>query len=159
MAKRNGGISEPEHKLWLMLSLFILLPIGLVFLGVAPYFSLPWPAFVIAGLGITSLASSFGTTSAVNYLFDCFAAFDPGSGSVAPPEDCPQLVSALIPAMVLSFAMNYALNPWLDALGLRDWGVSCAAVAAVVNLTMFPMIWYGKRLRRRQAALLYGVKV
>ncbi|BGP08170.1 hypothetical protein JCM10049v2_004016 [Rhodotorula toruloides] len=158
MAKRNGGISGPEHKLWLMLLLFPLLPVGLILLGIGPYFSLPWPAFVIAGLGLTSVASSFGTTSALNYLFDSFSAYENPS-SLAPPEDCPQLVSALIPAMALSFAMNYALNPWIASMGTKDWGISCAALAVVVNLSMVPMILYGKRMRKRQAGMLYGVRL
>jgi hypothetical protein len=51
-AKRNHGISEPEHKLWLTLPLLLAGPFGLLMMGMGAYFELHWIVFVI---GIVSL--------------------------------------------------------------------------------------------------------
>jgi hypothetical protein len=50
MARRNNGISEPEHKLWLTLPLFVAGPLGLLMMGMGAYFELHWIVFVIGSV-------------------------------------------------------------------------------------------------------------
>lgn len=53
MARRNGGIAEPEHKLWLLLPLFVGMPAGFLMMGLGPYYQAHWIVYVL-GMGITT---------------------------------------------------------------------------------------------------------
>ncbi len=50
-ARRNGGISEPEHRLWLMFPCAIAGPVGLLLFGIGSQRGWDWPAPYV-GLGL-----------------------------------------------------------------------------------------------------------
>lgn len=176
MARRNGGISEPEHKLWLMLPLFVALPLSILFLGFAPYYGLHWAAYVIGGMGLSCAAGGVVTTAALNYLFDSYHDFKSDKATSA-SDDSPQMLAVLPPAMAIPFGFvslpawlsfslvsplltrtpclqGYAITPWIG--NLKTFAISAACVAFAINALALPMIRWGKSLRRRDAGVLYG---
>ncbi|KAM0754951.1 MFS general substrate transporter [Meredithblackwellia eburnea MCA 4105] len=149
MARRNGGISEPEHKLWLMLPLLIIVPLGLLMMGCGAEHGLSWAVYVI-GMGILCMGGAFGTDISLYYIFDCYHELKP-AGSEGTEGAAPYLLSILIPAMSISFAFNYAIGPWVAALGLQNWAISATGVSTFCTLTVFPMLYWGKALRKAGA--------
>lgn len=103
MAKRRGGISEPEDKLsLLLLTTAIPLPVSLLMLGLPPTYAWRWPAYVVAGMGMSVMFGSFLTASSIYYLFDCYHTFRPYSYDL-PTSDSPQILALLMPSMAISF--------------------------------------------------------
>lgn len=51
MAQRNGGVSDPEHKLWLMAPIFIGVPGGFLMMGLGPYYGAHWIVYTL-GMGL-----------------------------------------------------------------------------------------------------------
>ncbi|WRT66196.1 uncharacterized protein IL334_003149 [Kwoniella shivajii] len=149
-AKRNHGISEAEHKLHLWLICVILTPIGLLMMGLGPYYSSHWIIFVL-GCGIINFVGTFGTLLAVNYIFDCFHEMhpdNPDSPSAAAQDAAPYLLSAVLICMVFSFALSYAITPWCFEWGLRNFGISSAIIFTFILCSTGLMLIYGKRMRK-----------
>ncbi|BGO91518.1 hypothetical protein NBRC10512_003179 [Rhodotorula toruloides] len=156
MAKRRGGISEPEDKLsLLLLTTAIPLPVSLLMLGLPPTYAWRWPAYVVAGMGMSVMFGSFLTASSIYYLFDCYHTFRPYSYDL-PTSDSPQILALLMPSMAISFGFNYAVSPWTAGIGLRNFGISACFTAFGCALLTLPMLRWGKALRIRDAAMYYG---
>lgn len=51
----------------------------------------------------------------------------------------------------MSFAINYAITPWLDRMGYRDTYVIVAVIGFVWNASIFGMARFGRRMRERSA--------
>lgn len=103
MARRRGGISEPEDKLsLLLLSTAIPLPVSLLMLGLPPTYGWHWAAYVVGGMGLSVLFGSLLTASSIYYLFDCYHTFRPYSYDL-PTSDSPQILALLMPTMAIAF--------------------------------------------------------
>lgn len=76
MAKRNGGISEAEHRLWLMYPPAIISPIGLIIFGVGTDREWPWPAPYVA-LGLIGFGWGCAGDLSMAYLQDCYPVSQP----------------------------------------------------------------------------------
>jgi hypothetical protein len=57
------------------------------------------------------------------------------------------MVSVIIIRNTLGFAFSYAINPWIDSLGLQNCFISVAMISLGCTLTFLLMIVFGKRLR------------
>ncbi|BGP32213.1 hypothetical protein JCM10296v2_003993 [Rhodotorula toruloides] len=157
MARRRGGISEPEDKLsLLLLSTAIPLPVSLLMLGLPPTYGWHWAAYVVAGMGLSVLFGSLFTASSIYYLFDCYHTFRPYSYDL-PTSDSPQILALLMPTMAIAFGFVQLRRLALDTgIGLRNFGISAAFVAFACALLTLPMLRWGKALRIRDAAMYYG---
>ena len=80
-AKANHGISEPEHKLDLFLISGSCTPIGLLMMGLGPYYGAHWIVYVI-GAFILNIAGPLASTLSVAYIFDCFHSLKPTHNGV-----------------------------------------------------------------------------
>jgi MFS family permease len=71
LAKRNGGIFEPEMRLWLALAFTPLIPAGLFMFGIGLNNGSHWllPAF---GLGVCSVGVVPASSAALTYLTDSY---------------------------------------------------------------------------------------
>ncbi|KGQ06374.1 putative MFS-type transporter [Beauveria bassiana D1-5] len=135
MARRNGGVYEPEQRLWLFSATAILVPAGLILWGVGAAHGIHWFGLIVA-MAILALCSCVGITLAIAYLVDSFREI---SGDA--------LVTLILVRNTMSFAISYGITPWLDALGLQNCFISVAFVALAICSIFLPVIWYGKRLR------------
>ncbi|OAA53550.1 MFS transporter [Cordyceps fumosorosea ARSEF 2679] len=134
-ARRNGGVYEPEQRLWLFAASAVLTPAGLILWGVGAAHGIHWFGLVV-GMAILAFCSCVGITLSIAYLVDSFRDI---SGDA--------LVTLILIRNTMSFAIGYGITPWLDHLGLQNCFISVAFVALAICSTFLPMIWYGKRLR------------
>jgi hypothetical protein len=105
-ARKNGGISEPEHKLKLFIIPSFFLPIGLLMMGLGAFYQAHYMVFVV-GLGIQNIAGPFGTLLVLTYAFDCFHMIEPTdkSGVRASAQDsAPYLIAIVFVGMSVTFA-------------------------------------------------------
>ena len=136
LARRNGGIFEPEFRLWLFLASTVLIPFGLILWGVGAAHGVHWFGLTLA-MCILAFVNTCGCTLSVNYLVDCFKEL---SGDA--------LVAVILVRNTMSFAINYGITPWLDNLGTQNCFVSAAFVGLVASLSFLLMVKWGKRLRK-----------
>ncbi|WRT66195.1 uncharacterized protein IL334_003148 [Kwoniella shivajii] len=149
-ARRNHGISEAEHKLNLYIICLIATPIGLLMMGLGPYYSAHWIVFVI-GCGIVNFVGAFGTLVTVTYAFDCFHEIqpeNPESPSASAQDAAPYLLISILICMIVSFGFNYAITPWCFDWGLRNFGITSAIMSIVFNGSTLILVIWGKRMRR-----------
>lgn len=60
-------------------------------------------------------------------------------------------MSIVIIRNTMGFAINYAINPWINGMGLQNCFVSVAMVALACTMSFLPMVYVGKSLRRASA--------
>jgi hypothetical protein len=50
-----------------------------------------------------------------------------------------------------SIGIPFAITPWIESNGLSNMFITCGFISLGVTLTMVPMVYYGKRIRRATA--------
>ncbi|KAB5582901.1 major facilitator superfamily domain-containing protein [Coniochaeta sp. 2T2.1] len=118
LARRNGGIREPEHRLWVLAVSGVISASGLVVWGVGAYHGAHWVGLVF-GLGMLTFGCVTGGSMAVSYNVDCFKEI---AGETT--------VSIMLIRNTIGFGFSYAITPWWTNEGLQN----CFIEAAVVSL-------------------------
>lgn len=112
MARRNNGISEPEHKLLTLIPLTILVPGGLLMMGLGPYYGAHWIVYVI-GQGLVIGTGPMGALIPITYVFDSFHSIKPTKvrDSLYETEQsgAPYLIAMLLPIMCATFGVVSSL--------------------------------------------------
>ncbi|KAG9688269.1 major facilitator superfamily transporter, partial [Aureobasidium melanogenum] len=139
LARRRGGISEPEDILWLFLASAVVVPFALILWGVGSQHHVHWFALVFAQ-AILAISSTLCLSTAIQYATSAYRDL---SGEL--------ITTIILIRNTLSFAINYGINPWLDAMGTRDTFITAAMIALVLNSSMFIVIPLGRRLREHSA--------
>ena len=134
MARRNNGILEAEHRLWLFLPSLLLIPGGLVLWGVGAAHHIHWFGCVFA-MGVISLTNIIGLQLSVSYCIDSYKAL---SGEA--------MVTVILVRNTMSFAIGYGITPWLG-IGLQNTFIVAAAAGLAQCATFLVMVRYGKRFR------------
>lgn len=137
LARRNGGVMEPEQRLWIFAASTILVPTGLLVWGAGSVHDVQWSGLLMA-MGLLGFVNTCGASLAVNYLVDCYREM---SGSA--------LTTVIVVRNTMSFAIGYGITPWVDDLGRQDCFISAACIGAFVSLHFLVMVYFGKRLRAR----------
>ncbi|KAH8795055.1 major facilitator superfamily transporter [Hyaloscypha sp. PMI_1271] len=135
LARRNKGIAEPEHILWLFLASLICVPFAMLLWGLGAAYRIHWFGLVFAQ-AILAISSTLCLSTAVQYATSSYRDL---SGEF--------ITTVILIRNTLSFAINYGITPWIEAEGQRNTFITVAAIALVCNGTMFIMIRFGKRLR------------
>ncbi|GME66035.1 hypothetical protein GTA08_BOTSDO07971 [Neofusicoccum parvum] len=139
LARRNGGIREPEQRLWSLLLSGVLCAAGLILWGVGAAREVHWFGLIF-GLGMLAFSVVCGGSITLSYDVDCFKEISGES-----------MISVIIIRNTLGFAVSYGINPWIDHMGLQNCFITVAMVALACTYTFLPMVWYGKQLRRFSA--------
>ncbi|KAH8787648.1 major facilitator superfamily transporter [Hyaloscypha finlandica] len=139
LARRNKGIAEPEHILWLFLASLICVPFAMLLWGLGAAYRIHWFGLVFAQ-AILAISSTLCLSTAVQYATSSYRDL---SGEF--------ITTVILIRNTLSFAINYGITPWIEAEGQRNTFITVAAIALVCNGTMFIMIRFGKRLRESSA--------
>jgi hypothetical protein len=144
LARRNNGVAEPEHILWLFLASLICVPFAMLLWGLGAAAKIHWFGLVFAQC-VLAISSTLCLSTAIQYATSAYR--DLGG----------ELITTLILIRnTLSFAINYGITPWINAQGQRDTFITVAAIALVCNATMFAAIKWGKALRIRSAGTYWG---
>lgn len=135
MAKRNGGVSEAEDRLWLLSLYLVMCPAGLILWGVGAAHEIHWFGLVM-GLGITGGFGVLAGLCSVNYAVDCYR--EMASESMVP---------LILIRNCMGFGMGYAITPWLTNEGLqRCFGEAAGVSVFAIGMFLF-MIAFGKKFR------------
>ncbi|CAJ2512071.1 Uu.00g076960.m01.CDS01 [Anthostomella pinea] len=134
-ARRNNGISEPEHRLWLFATSTLIIPASMILWGVGAAHSVHWFGLVFA-MGTAAFANTAGITLSVSYLVDTYRDL---AGDA--------LTTCILVRNTMSFAIGYAITPWVTNLGYQDAFVSVAFVGLAICSVFLVMVRWGKRFR------------
>ncbi|KAF4466105.1 HOL1 substrate-H+ antiporter [Fusarium albosuccineum] len=139
LARRNGGVMEPEQRLWTCLIALVAHPAGCLLYGVGASYQIHWFGIVF-GLGLISVTLPMGSNLAFTYILDSYKEVA-GEG----------LVSAILIRNMMGFAFGYAVVPMIENLGLRYAFVLIALLGLALWCSAIVMIYVGKPLRRSTA--------
>ncbi|KAJ5947353.1 hypothetical protein N7466_000368 [Penicillium verhagenii] len=139
LAKRNKGIFEPEMRLWLSLVFMPLVPAGLFMFGIGLNNGSHWllPAF---GLGLVGFGTVPACSAALTYLTDAYT--DVIADSV---------VGVTFIRNLISTVFVFALDPWVNRVGLSWFYVTFGLIATVILLGNFIFVYIGKKFRVKTA--------
>ncbi|KAI0480967.1 MFS transporter-like protein [Xylariaceae sp. FL0804] len=135
MARRNGGVFEPEFRLVLMAVAVPLSTAGFIGFGVAAARGLPL-AWCLVWITLHSIAVPFASQASISYVIDCHTA-DANQAFVTI-----NFVKAL-----MSFAASTVGNALLAKFGPRDLFIGIALLNLGISALTIPSYIYGKRLR------------
>ena len=139
LARRNGGIREPEQRTWPLLLAALTSCGGLILWGVGASRDIHWMGLAIGSiLMVTSCVT--GGSIALSYNVDCFKDISGESTT-----------SIIIIRNTLGFAVSYGITPWYTNMGLQNCFIMAGFLSLGCTLTFLFMIWKGKALRKRSA--------
>ncbi|KIW33280.1 uncharacterized protein PV07_00140 [Cladophialophora immunda] len=139
MARSNGGIYEPEMRLWLILAFTPFVAAGLLMFGIGLDRGLPWP-FVAVGLGVGSFGMTPAMSLSLTYLTDAYTEIISDS-----------LVAVTFVKNLFPTILVFALTPWITAVGLGNVFITAAVIFVFILLGNIIFIRFGKRFRMRSA--------
>ena len=139
LARRNGGIVEPEHRLWLFVPEVILLPFALILWGSGAAHGIHWFGCVFA-MGVMACTIVIGLQLSISYCIDSYKDL---SGEA--------IVTVILVRNTMSFAVSYGITPWVTNMGFQNAFLVAAFVGMAQVLTFLIFVKYGKTLRRRSA--------
>jgi hypothetical protein len=134
--RKNGGIREPEMRLWTFLPAIILSPVGLAVFSCTAHYKLHWFGFV-AGNAIFQCANFIGFSILIAYMVDCYN------------RNTPELIAIFIAAKsALTFGMGFKVLVWIQDQGFLVIGMTFTAIMFFICAWGIFFIVFGKRLRR-----------
>ncbi|KAF9889383.1 hypothetical protein FE257_007493 [Aspergillus nanangensis] len=154
LAKRNGGLFEPEMRLWILLAFAPFAPAGILMFGYAIDRKDPWMivavGYALYGFGMAPISSA-----SLTYLTDAY------SDIVA---DC--LVGVTFVRNLLATIFIFAVTPWIAAVGSANVFLTMGVILLFLSVPVTgAFLYYGKRIRastaplyRRYSALQYDAR-
>ncbi|KAL4995909.1 major facilitator superfamily domain-containing protein [Aspergillus recurvatus] len=139
LARRNGGIMEPEQRLWICLVGLVVHPAGCLLYGVGASCGIHW-AGVVVGLGLIAMTFPLGSCLAYSYVLDSYRELA-GEG----------IVSAILVRNMMGFAFGYAVVPMINALSVRYAFVLISLLGELLWLMGLAMTYFGIFFRRATA--------
>ena len=137
IAKRHGGLMEPEYRLYLLFITLIISPVGLIMFGVGADKEWPWQCIYV-GLGFIGFGwGSIGDT-AMSYLMDAY-----------PDIVIQGMVGVSIINNTLACVFTFACSYWLDGSGTTNTYIALAVIDFVTIAGIIPFFYYGKTFRRK----------
>ncbi|KAJ5900285.1 major facilitator superfamily domain-containing protein [Penicillium subrubescens] len=140
LARRNGGVYEPEMRLWLALPAILITPAGYFMFGFSVSQGTPWyiPA---VGLGIFGFGSVALSNVVVVYLMDSYRDVI-GDATIA----------VMFVRNGFGTLTAMCLSPWIARMGLYNTITLSGCLCIAVSLLTVPMIIWGRRCREWTAA-------
>lgn len=137
LAKRAGGVSEAEHRLWVILLYVIICPAGLLVWGVGSVNGVHWIGPVIA-MGMIGGGGALGCSVACNYAVDSYRELSGAS-----------MVGVIVIRNLISFAVSYGITPWIVNTGIKNTFIAACCISTVCIMSFLVMVFYGKALRNK----------
>ncbi|KAE9994624.1 hypothetical protein EG327_006767 [Venturia inaequalis] len=145
IARRNKGVWESEHRLWLFCLSLLIIPASLILWGVGAYHHIHWFGLIVA-MFVIAAANTIGIQLSVSYCIDSYKDL---SGDA--------MVTVIIIRNTMSFAIGYGITPWVTNMGLQNAFILAAFAGLAQVCTVFPMIKWGRTLRKQSRARYYKV--
>ncbi|KAG5356265.1 putative MFS-type transporter [Yarrowia sp. B02] len=135
MARRNNNISEPEHRLWVLVVYIIVCPCALILWGVGAASEIHWFGLVV-GMGLIGGFGTIAATASVTYSIDSYREI--ASDSMA---------TVIVIRNLMSFAIGYGITPWVTREGYSKAFGQAAGIAVACIGVFLPVIYFGKKWR------------
>jgi hypothetical protein len=135
LARRNKGVLEPEHRLWLFSASLILIPGSLILWGVGAAHHVHWFGLIFA-MGVIAASNSIGVQLSVSYCIDSYKDL---SGEA--------MVTVIIIRNTMSFAIGYGITPWVTDMGYQNAFILAAFAGLAQVLTFLAVVKWGKSWR------------
>ena len=139
LARRNGGISEAEHTLWLFVASMFIVPFSLILYGLGVTYHIHWFGLVFSQ-AVLAVNNALCIAAGLGYAITSYPELSGG-----------MVTTCVLIRNTLSFAINYAITPWLDTMGYRDTYIIVAIIGFVWNASLFAMVKWGKNFRKASA--------
>ncbi|KAJ5526720.1 hypothetical protein N7513_010879 [Penicillium frequentans] len=140
LSKKNGGIYEPEMRLWLALPCAILIPGSILMFGLGLAYGIQWSLLAV-GFGVFGFAFSAISGIALSYLMDCYQDIIGNA-----------LVGVIFMRNIISVVVLFVLTPWVNGMGMQNLHILCAFVGFGIYLIPIPLLIWGKKARVYTAA-------
>ncbi|EXJ93623.1 hypothetical protein A1O1_02015 [Capronia coronata CBS 617.96] len=139
MARKRGGIFEPEYRLWMAAVPVILHPAGCILFGVGAHHGVHW---VGLAFGLAFIVGTFpiGSAIAINYIIDSYKEVS-GDG----------LVTMICIRNSMGFGFSYAVTPWIQASGVQNTYIAIGFIGMFFWALCFLFIAIGKKTRKNTA--------
>ncbi|GKT56405.1 LOW QUALITY PROTEIN: major facilitator superfamily transporter [Colletotrichum tofieldiae] len=138
LARRNNGISESEHSLWLFAASMFLVPFSMLLYGLGVTYHIHWMGLVISQFTL-AINNALSVAGSLGYAI---ASYPQLSGDM--------ITTCVIIRNTMSFAINYGITPWLNHMGYRDTYIIVAVIGFVWNASIFIVTKYGELEREVQ---------
>ncbi|KAI0162152.1 major facilitator superfamily domain-containing protein [Xylariaceae sp. FL1272] len=136
MARRNGGLYEPEFRLVMAIPILITTVIGLIGFGWSAGVDDPWIVPTVF-FGVVSFGCSLGSTTAITFVVDSYRQY---AGEA--------LVTLNFSKNVFhGFVFSWFVTGWLESDGPKSVYMWIGIIQLIVLLFTLPMYIYGKRAR------------
>jgi hypothetical protein len=136
MARRNGGLYEPEFRLVMVIPILITTLVGLIGFGWSADVNDPWIVPTVF-FGVVSFGCSLGSTTAITFCVDSYRQY---AGEA--------LVTLNFSKNVLhGLVFSFFVTGWLKDDGSKTVFTWIGIIQLIVLLTTIPMYIYGKRAR------------
>ncbi|RMD43232.1 hypothetical protein DV735_g1935, partial [Chaetothyriales sp. CBS 134920] len=135
LAKRNGGVFEPEMRLWLALPSIILLPAGILMFGIGLAKGVAWPLLAV-GYGVWGVGFSVAADISLAYCTDCYQDIVGDS-----------LVGIVFSRNLFSVVVLFTITPWINGMGIQNLHILTASVMFVILCIPVALLKYGKAAR------------
>ncbi|KAJ5611165.1 MFS general substrate transporter [Penicillium lagena] len=132
---RNNGVYEPEMRLYIAILPALIGPAGILLYGYSLAKGMPW-IWPCLGSGLYSFSMAGLLPISLTFLIDSYSEI---IGSALVGVNFVQYMFATI--------VIFALDPWIQGMGLQNTFILIGCLAFLVNLLCIPMIWFGKRWR------------
>lgn len=143
LARRNKGVLESEHRLWLFSVSLILVPASLILWGVGAAHHVHWFGLIFA-MGVLAATNSIGVQLSVSYCIDSYKDL---SGEA--------MVTVIIIRNTMSFAMGYGITPWVTNMGYQNAFVVAAFAGLAQVFTFLAVVKWGKGWRTMSKGRYY----
>ncbi|KAI6795222.1 hypothetical protein KC350_g17063 [Hortaea werneckii] len=143
LARRNGGISESEHTLYMFIIPTILAPFSLFLYGLGVTYNIHWFGLVFSQ-GCLAVVSALSVAGALGYAISSY-----------PELSGDMVTTCILIRNTLSFAINYGITPWVNNMGYRDTFIMAGCIAFAWNASFAVFIQYGRKLRESSAKRYY----
>lgn len=142
LAKKNGGIYEPEMRLYpLALPLITMLP-GAVMFGVCLERGKHW---ILPAVGIGLFSFGMGALGDATFTF-CIDSYRELTGEA--------FVMISFWRNVVSIGIPFAIAPW-EQMGVGNMHIVLGVIQFALTVTFIPMIYWGKKLRAKSGPYYY----
>ncbi|KAI3580745.1 major facilitator superfamily domain-containing protein [Fusarium oxysporum f. sp. albedinis] len=138
-ARHNGGVMEPESRIYAALVGGPIMSAGLILYGAGASAKLHWMVPVV-GMGLIGAGIPIAGEVSLGYVTECYS------------HKAGQATTAMITVRnIIACGMIFATEPWINHNGLRDTFIIMGVLCLVGFWSGALLIWKGKNCRRRSA--------